>query len=411
MSIRFKLIGAFAFSSFLMLLLGGFGLWQLSLISQSAASLANQSLPLVEATADIQDTVVAYRLAQNRLLGQFIMQRNRVELQEQEARMDRLVQRIRSLEPDAAILEQVADIERQWQAFTRRVNNELRDTRITRTALDALEDDSRTLLTTVEALRRSVNAEAGAARAGVMQAYDTARSVTIAIVAIAVMFSAVVGFSMALDFADDLRSLTTATRKISAGDLNHPLAVSGEDELGQLADAFRHMSDTLRRKEAEVGEQQTQLLARADEITQAYHALQQSLQEREALSATVRALATPLIPIQDGVLIAPLVGVFDTARAIEFTQSLLTEVERARAHTIIIDVTGLAIIDQAVARQLVQTASATRMLGARTILVGIRPEIAQALIGLGISLEGIVTRADLQSGVALALTKDAAFTQ
>jgi rsbT co-antagonist protein RsbR len=407
MSIRFKLIGAFTFSSLLMLVLGGFALWQLSTISRSADNLANQALPIVETTADIQDTVVAYRLAQNRLVGQFIMQRNRAELQEQEARMDKLISQLRSLEPDAATSTSLTTFARQWRAFTNRVNNELRDTRINRAALDALEDDYRALLNAGEALRRASRQQTADARTGVVQAYDTARSVTIALLAIAVMFSAVVGFSMALDLADDLRSLTTATEQIAAGDLSRPLSVTGDDELGRLADAFRHMTESLSRKEGEVQAQQAQLVARADEITQAYSELQASMQEREALSATVRALATPLIPIQAGVIIAPLVGVFDTERVQHFTQTLLAEVERTRIHTVLVDVTGMALIDHAVATRLVATATAARMLGARTILVGIRPEVAQTLTGLGLSLDGLITRADLQSGVAYALQTSA----
>lgn len=403
MSIRFKLIGAFTFSSLLMLILGLFALWQLSLISRSADGLTNQALPIVETTADMQDTVVAYRLAQNRLVGQFLMQRNRAELLEQEARMERLIAQLRALEPNAEMLDRTAQFERQWTAFTTRVRNELRDTRINRAALDALEDDYRALLTAGEGLRRVSNRQTAAARADVTEAYDTARSVTIGLLAIAVMFSAVIGFSMALDITDDLRSLTTATEQIAGGDLTQPLTVSGDDELGRLADAFRHMTDALSRKEAEVSAQQDQLVARADEIAQAYNELRASLEEREALSATVRALATPLIPIQAGVMIAPLVGVFDTERAAQFTQTLLTAVERTRTHTVLVDVTGMALIDHAVASRLVETAKAVRLLGARTILVGIRPEIAQTLVGLGLSLEGLTTRADLQSGVAYAL--------
>ncbi len=403
MSIRLKLIGAFAFSSLLMLILGSFALWQLAAISRSADSLANQALPAVETTADIQDTLVAYRLAQNRLTGQAIGQRNMEELRAQETRMDILITRLRSLEPDAATLAALTTVSTQWNEFSRRVNVELMATSINRDTLDVLENDYNTLRTNGAALRQASRSKATIARTEVVNAYDTARSVTIAILAVALMFGAVVGFSMALDLADDLRSLTNATERISAGDLRHPITVEGEDELGQLADAFRHMISTLSQKEVEVATQQTQLIARADEIAQAYNELQVILQEREALNATVRALATPFIPIQAGVLIAPLVGIFDTERVNLFTQMLLAQIQRTATHTVIVDVTGMALIDQAVAKQLVETATAARLLGARTILVGIRPEIAQTLIGLDLNLEGVITQADLQRGVAYAL--------
>jgi anti-anti-sigma regulatory factor/HAMP domain-containing protein len=403
MSIRFKLIGAFAFNILLMVVLGGFAIWQLTAISGTAADLANVALPAVETAADIQDTIVAYRLAQGRLIGQAVALRDPAELRAQETRMAQLLAKLEALDPNPAILAALADFAGKWSAFTQRVETELIGATIIQVRLETLQDDYAALLRSGTALRQATRNQAATAREEVVAAYDAARAVTIALLTIAVMFSAVVGFSMALDLADDLRTLTTATERITAGDLRHPVTVTADDEIGRLADAFRHMIAALTAKEAEVAAQQAQLLARTAEIEHAYSELQLSMHEREALSATVRALATPLIPIQAGVLIAPMVGVFDAERMCVFTETLLTEMERTRTHTVIVDVTGMALIDQLVANQLLQAAAAVRLLGARTILVGIRPEIAQSLTGLGVNLAGLITRADLQSGVAYAL--------
>jgi rsbT co-antagonist protein RsbR len=386
-----------------MALLGGFALWQLAVINTSAENLANQTLPAVEAAADIQDTIVAYRLAQNRLIDLETTNRNLTELRNQEARMRNQIARLRSLSDDQNLQQTLSDFTVAWERFTVATNSELMRDRVSRAALDDLQAEYDQLLNTSNQLRQISRREAADARTTVTSAYDTARSVTIALLAIAVMFSAVIGYSMALDLADDLRTFTAATEQITAGNLDEPVQITSEDELGKLADAFRHMVATLSAKNAEVAAKQAELIARNDEISQAYAELQVSMQERDALTATIRALATPLIPIQAGVMITPLVGVFDSERINLFTETLLQTVERSKTHTVILDVTGMALIDQAVASQLLTTATAARMLGARTILVGIRPEIAQSLVGLGIDLTGITTYADLQSGVAYAL--------
>src|SRR5436190_22953520 len=83
--------------------------------------------------------------------------------------------------------------------------------------------------------------------------------------------------------------------------------------------------------------------------------------------------------------------------------SLLRSIERHRARIVIMDVTGVPLVDTQVAQTLMQAADAARLLGAKTILVGVRPELAQTIVGLGLNLRGLVTCADLQSGVGYAL--------
>jgi rsbT co-antagonist protein RsbR len=86
-------------------------------------------------------------------------------------------------------------------------------------------------------------------------------------------------------------------------------------------------------------------------------------------------------------------------------ETLLEGVTRARADTIILDITGVPLVDTGVANALVQAARAVRLLGAEAILVGITPEVAQTLVGLGANLGEIVTRGDLQSGITYALRR------
>ncbi|MDC0721960.1 PAS domain-containing protein [Nannocystis bainbridge] len=121
--------------------------------------------------------------------------------------------------------------------------------------------------------------------------------------------------------------------------------------------------------------------------------------QREAL----RELSTPLLPIAAGVLAVPLVGAIDAERASQIVDNLLHGIGEHRAHTAILDITGIRVMDTEVARALVQAAGATRLVGARVVLTGISPEVAQTLVTLGVDLSGIATLATLADGIAFAL--------
>ena len=135
-------------------------------------------------------------------------------------------------------------------------------------------------------------------------------------------------------------------------------------------------------------------------------ALQQ--QVIEAQRAAIRELSTPLIPISDTAVIMPLVGAIDSVRAQQVIDTLLEGVAAYRAETAIVDITGVQVVDTQVANALVRAAQAVRLLGAQVILTGIKPQVAQTLVQLGVSLEGIRTTGSLQTGVHLALVGDAA---
>jgi PAS domain S-box-containing protein len=114
-------------------------------------------------------------------------------------------------------------------------------------------------------------------------------------------------------------------------------------------------------------------------------------------------LSTPLIPISDDVVVMPLIGTFDSRRANQMLHSLMDGVSRQRARVAILDITGVPLVDTQVASVIVQSARAAGLLGAQVVLTGVRPEVAQTLVGLGIDLSSVITRGTLQSGIAYAL--------
>jgi anti-anti-sigma regulatory factor len=122
-----------------------------------------------------------------------------------------------------------------------------------------------------------------------------------------------------------------------------------------------------------------------------------------AQQAALRELSTPIIPLTDDLLVMPLIGTVDSNRAQQVIETLLEGVSASRATTVILDITGVLIVDTQVANALLRAAQAVKLLGARVVLTGIRPEVAQTLIGLGLDLSGITTRATLQSGIAAAM--------
>ncbi|GIW00022.1 MAG: hypothetical protein KatS3mg058_1425 [Roseiflexus sp.] len=130
-------------------------------------------------------------------------------------------------------------------------------------------------------------------------------------------------------------------------------------------------------------------------------ALQQ--QVIDAQRAAIRELSTPLIPISETAVIMPLVGAIDSARAQQIVDALLEGVAAYRAEMAIVDITGVQVVDTQVANALVRAAQAVRLLGAQVVLTGIKPQVAQTLVQLGVSLEGIRTAGTLQTGVRLAM--------
>jgi len=116
-------------------------------------------------------------------------------------------------------------------------------------------------------------------------------------------------------------------------------------------------------------------------------------------------LSTPVIKLWDGVLAVPMIGTLDSSRTQLVMESLLQRIVDTGSELAIIDITGVPTVDTLVAQHLLKTVTAIRLMGADCIISGVRPQIAQTIVHLGIDLTGITTKASLADALALALKR------
>src|SRR5262249_31277608 len=127
------------------------------------------------------------------------------------------------------------------------------------------------------------------------------------------------------------------------------------------------------------------------------------VRERERIireqQEAIRELSTPVLQVRERLLILPIIGLIDPQRARQLTEQLLRGIRANRAKVVVIDITGVAAMDANVANHLVLTVESARLLGARVIVTGLSPEIAQTLVNIGVDLGKMNTVGDLQGGI------------
>jgi len=187
-----------------------------------------------------------------------------------------------------------------------------------------------------------------------------------------------------------LKSLLDVVQSVSAGDFSVRLEIpEEEDEFTALSIELERMTDDL---------------IKANRLSEERMArLQAAVEDKERLLKTVGELSSPVIQVWEDVLVMPLVGAIDSTRAARIMEDLLTGITKYQAEIVIIDITGVPVVDTSVANHLVQTIKAASLLGAKCVVVGISSEVAQSLINLGVDLSGVVTRSNLQAGVWYAM--------
>jgi rsbT co-antagonist protein RsbR len=155
--------------------------------------------------------------------------------------------------------------------------------------------------------------------------------------------------------------------------------------------------------ESTVAERTISLQQALQEGAQRETRLALTLEDLRASQEAFRELSAPVMPVLPGVLVAPLIGVIDGARATALTNNVLAMVEREHAHHVIFDITGVPLVDTHVAQVLIQTTTAVRLLGAQAFLVGIRPEVAQTIVALNLDMGRLRSYSTLRDAIGALL--------
>jgi DNA-binding response OmpR family regulator/anti-anti-sigma regulatory factor len=179
----------------------------------------------------------------------------------------------------------------------------------------------------------------------------------------------------------------------------------------ELEKALKELTHARTQLETEVARQTEELRRANDRLAQELAERERTEKARAALQeevirgqqARLAELSTPLIPITDRIMVMPLIGTIDAGRAQQTLEAALNGAQANRAHVVIIDVTGVTTIDGAIASTLMKAAASLRLIGAKTVITGIRAELAQTLVTLDIDLSTVVTKGTLRSGIDYAL--------
>ena len=202
------------------------------------------------------------------------------------------------------------------------------------------------------------------------------------------------------------RPLSQLVRAAQSGDLAKLAAapvVQNGTEVGQLATSLQQLAQSLLDSHTAIEAANRGLEATVADRTAELHTVVRQQEDLLATQATllqqIADMAMPVLPISVGIVVIPLVGTIDTQRAANLSARLLEGVQAQRARVALLDITGVPLVDTQVAQALMSAVASARLLGAQTLLVGVRPEIAQTLVGLGVELRGLETTATLQEGL------------
>jgi anti-anti-sigma regulatory factor/HAMP domain-containing protein len=202
--------------------------------------------------------------------------------------------------------------------------------------------------------------------------------------------------------AAPLKDLAEIATQVAAGDMERTVEIEREDEIGALALAFNSMITNLREMLQREQEQRQHLQQAQDEVEERFQTIQSQQQ-------AIQELSTPVIPIMEApdgsgsIIVLPLIGSIDSMRARDITRSLLAGISQHRAKVVILDVTGVGIMDTGIVNHLNKTIQAAQLKGARTIVTGISDAVAEAIVDLGIDWSKVTTLSNLQTGLITAL--------
>lgn len=188
-----------------------------------------------------------------------------------------------------------------------------------------------------------------------------------------------------------IQELVELVMRLASGDFNARTTLSDQgDELDGLAAGIHMLAE--------------EISAKFTENERLVATLEQTVRDLAKRHETIMALSTPSIMVWQGILVVPLIGMMDSARARNFNIDLLSRISNGGVEVVIVDVTGIAELDHAMAKHLIDTFAAVGLLGSQCILTGLRAATAQKLAALNINLQSLTVRGSLHEGLSLAFS-------
>jgi rsbT co-antagonist protein RsbR len=173
--------------------------------------------------------------------------------------------------------------------------------------------------------------------------------------------------------------------------------------LAETQSYAREMDKYRRQLEQRIERRTEQLNEALADVEAHSEGLNRALEELRASQRVIRELSSPVVPVFQDLIVMSLVGSIDSQRAVAITAEMLNGIERYDARIVILDITGVPVVDTQVAKILLESARAAQLMGCQAVLTGIKPEIAQTMVELGIEVTALVTRSELQGGIEYAL--------
>lgn len=247
--------------------------------------------------------------------------------------------------------------------------------------------------------------EIAAARGAVIAASDqNFYSTTLAFGGIIILTAATI-LLLRSQVVTPLKILAAATGHLATSQREQVVPVTSSNEIGDLQRGFNHATVLIRQQRERLELQVAAATSAQLEAEEARAQIAEQLTQIEEQRAAIREMSVPVLPLTKTTLVMPLVGALDSARLHLLQDQALHAIEQTSTRHLLLDITGVPVVDSQVAQGLIKVILAARLLGTEVVLVGIRPEVAQSLVGLGVDLSNVTTQSSLQSGIAYAITR------
>jgi rsbT co-antagonist protein RsbR len=198
---------------------------------------------------------------------------------------------------------------------------------------------------------------------------------------------------VAASLEERIRHLEDVLARVAAGDMSPRVELGAEnDVLNGLEMGINFLIVDLRTNSLANKEKEEKLVMQRRQ-------LEERLATIEEQAKAIRDMSTPVLEVWDDVLVVPVIGVVDTERGAEIMESVLQRLSTAQARFVVVDVTGVPMLDDRAADHLLSVVKAASLLGARCVLTGVSPAVAQTVVSLGVDLTKVVTLRNLKAGL------------